>query len=1334
MADTSSILAAATTKPALASTNDDNASQKQPPSSVSAAAAAESKGSRSGSAASSLRNSSRRSNTAANTHKPGSKPKSPAAAAATSSAHVDPSSSSAVSVDKQKQRQKLVEVIAVDKAGAATASINKRDKNRSPTTTTLGDKVDGGSSRGTLGQGSSSSAQAPAKAQSKTVSSAASSSKAGTEVDGTQQTALVSKKKKKENKAQTGRSTVEKVIRPANKGDPSTTTTTDTDNGNVDPAASSRKMSASNTNNNSGNSNNGRRKASNNPSSSQPKKTSSSSSRSAAGGGGGGGGSSSLGNLKKVIGDLKNLGTGGGSGGGGSGSGQSSRRGSEKSSSTTTPAAAAATAAPVAIPGSAGSLKPDAPTFVPSSTSPTITKAQPGGGARGSSFGAAHGTGLELPALGSPDASLSSLDYHQQNTLQQRLQAQAQAQLAQVRSIPPRFQRSAGAGPGVVYEEEAVSLDDYHGIAAREDVGGASSAAQMLAGLAARAHRRTGSEAGAAASQQQQQSSQLLQQQINLQAQIDALQAQQRLLLQQQQAVQLPAGLAGLLANSSDPAALQQKYLEVLAQQQIQQQAQLQATMRNITLGGPGGDSRRPADDFASAPPPRMTDMGPPPAPSSTSQHRQRDSIHSHRPRSSIMGSYGGFVNDYEDQGGPTLPAAQHHRSGSQSWRNGNNNGDSSNNSVAPAVMDLTAAQAQLKALSQFRATEIAGGISGHSKMASFSFPNMLPNLMMASQMGTTTQSALQQQQAFQMQLAQSSGPGPQRKSLFAPYLPQGSLPALLAAGKLVAGTLRVNKRNRSDAYVATDVLDADIYICGSKDRNRALEGDIVAVELLDVDEVWSSKKDKEEKKRKKEESTQVQQKKSNDKRNDDVEVEGQGLVLFEDEEVTDEQKPLYAGHVVAVVERVNNQLFTGQLNVLRPSAAATQAAQQADGRPPRKDERPKIVWFKPTDKRVPLIAIPTDQAPSDFLERPEKYANQLFVANIKRWPITSLHPFGSLVDKLGSIGDIEVETAALLKDCNITSEEFPEAALKCLPPTPWIIPEHEYSSRRDMREHRVFTIDPETAKDLDDALSITECDGGYEVGVHIADVSYFVKANNALDRDARKKATSVYLIQRAVPMLPPLLSEQLCSLVPGVERLAFSCYFKLDKAGNVLEHSFQKSIIKSCVKLAYADAQRVIDGGSIDKEVDGHLKEEVANDINLLQSLATQIRQRRFEDGALKINNVKLSFKLDDSGQPIDCSPYSGTAANSLIEEFMLMANIAAAQTIAFGLPEQAILRRHEPPIQRRIEAFVDRAKGLGFGFEGTSSREIQSSFDAVGQSHDKLVLSILSTRAMNR
>ncbi|KAI0081758.1 RNB-domain-containing protein [Panus rudis PR-1116 ss-1] len=686
-----------------------------------------------------------------------------------------------------------------------------------------------------------------------------------------------------------------------------------------------------------------------------------------------------------------------------------------------------------------------------------------------------------------------------------------------------------------------------------------------------------------------------------------------------------------------------------------------------------------------------------------------------------------------------------HNRSDS-SWRI--NGGVGSMQAGGNFAADLAQAQAQLQSLQQFRAA--AGG--HHQKMPSFSFPNMLPNMMAANMMGLGLGGInllQQQQQQFQSQLQQQSNQ-PQRKSLFAPYLPQASLPPLLAAGKLVVGILRVNKRNRSDAYVATEVLDADIYICGSKDRNRALEGDIVAVELLDVDEVWGTKKEKEEKKRKKEENSAYDLKgaagRKNDKKKDDVEVEGQGLMLFEDEEVTDEVKPQFAGHVVAVVERMPGQLFSGTLGLLRPSSAATKEKQEAERReregdkgdePRRPIERPKIVWFKPTDKRVPLIAIPTEQAPPDFVQNPDAYANKLFVACIKRHPISSLHPFGTLVEELGPIGDIEVETSALLKDCNFPTEDFTENVLKCLPPIPWTIPEREFEIRKDLRSERVFTIDPTDAKDLDDAVSLkVNEDGTYDVGVHIADVSFFVKPNTALDRDARKRATSVYLVQRSVPMLPPALSEQLCSLLPGQERLAFSVIFTMTKEAKVTKKWFGRTIIKSAAKLSYEDAQNVLEGKTLGDVpvIPEHNAGDIAHDIKVLYDLAKQLRTNRYEAGSLKSDPLRLSFKLDENGLPIDCSPYERNEANDLIEEFMLLTNISVAQQVAVHFPEQALLRRHDTPIERRMNAFVDRAERLGYKIDISSTGALQRSLDAVKDPLARRILDVLLQKATQR
>ncbi|WWD19349.1 hypothetical protein CI109_103808 [Kwoniella shandongensis] len=865
-----------------------------------------------------------------------------------------------------------------------------------------------------------------------------------------------------------------------------------------------------------------------------------------------------------------------------------------------------------------------------------------------------------------------------------------------------------------------------------EGIGGA--AATGLAGLAARAHRRTGSEISPA-----------MQQQLAIQQEIEALQAKQKELMQQDLASQGESPLTQL--NSA-------LHTKQTPSQTLSRHRRVQSSLP--TAATPPEIAGLPRDRVEEADQPRALrnfgEMPPPPVPTG---HSRRHSVNVFNKAAGSGAGFGGLGGDIPEDGVPNGGSFGHHRSSSRSgmesgnWRMGSGSGSisgfNSNNNNNMQVADLAAAQAQLQSLAQFRAA--AGG--GHTKMASFSFPNMLPNLLAATTLQAPVgQSLWQQQQAFQMQLQQTAQ-GPQRKSLFAPYLPQASLPPLLQAGKLVVGVLRVNKKNRSDAYVATDVLEADIYICGSKDRNRALEGDIVAVELLDVDEVWGTKKDKEEKKRKKEENAAYDLKPSTakklEKKKDDVEVEGQGLTLFDDEEVNDETKPTYAGHVVAVVERMPGQLFSGQLGVLRPSSAATKEKQELERREregdrARRDEpesRPKIVWFKPTDKRVPLIAIPTEQAPSDFIDNPDAYGNKLFVATIKRWPITSLHPFGTLVEELGPIGDKEVETSALLKDCNFPAEEFTDLTMKCLPPLPWSIPEREYEVRTDLRNERVFTIDPPTAKDLDDALSVkSNEDGTITVGVHIADVSYFVKANTAMDREARKRATSVYLVQRAVPMLPPQISEELCSLVPNVERLTFSAIFTLDTDGNVKERKFARTIIKSCGKLSYADAQGVVSGGSLErtKVADAYPVSEIEADIRLLHDLATKIKTKRIEAGAMLANKLKVSFELDDEGKPVDCNTFRRTEANSLVEEFMLLANTSVAQVIANGLPEQSILRRHEAPIERRLDGFVKRAQKLGFEMDPASAGTLQKSFEKVQDPDAALCLELLKKKSMQR
>ncbi|KAF2869797.1 cell wall biogenesis protein phosphatase Ssd1 [Massariosphaeria phaeospora] len=621
---------------------------------------------------------------------------------------------------------------------------------------------------------------------------------------------------------------------------------------------------------------------------------------------------------------------------------------------------------------------------------------------------------------------------------------------------------------------------------------------------------------------------------------------------------------------------------------------------------------------------------------------------------------------------------------------------------------------------------------------------------LQAAQMNGGGMGGLQNSQHAQPQMSMQQQQQQQRKTLFTPYLPQATLPALLGDGQLVAGILRVNKKNRSDAYVTTTDLDADIFICGSKDRNRALEGDLVAVELLDVDEVWGQKREKEEKKKRKDNAdprggsiavndatTQPEtsqpgeggirrrgslRQRPTQKKNDDVEVEGQSLLLMEEEEINDEQKPLYAGHIVAVIERVAGQMFSGTLGLLRPSSQATKEKQEAErqaregnsGRhqPERQQDKPKIVWFKPTDKRVPLIAIPTEQAPRDFVEKHQDYANRIFVACIKRWPITSLHPFGTLVELLGEMGDLKVETDALLRDNNFGPDDFSDAVIKNIGFEDWSVAndgEAALENRRDLRDEETFTIDPNGAKELDDAIHFKHLeDGRVEIGMHVADVAHFIKANSLVDREAKKRGTAVYLMNRAVNMLPPRLSTDICCLNPGEDRYTVSVVFKVDpSSGQVFEEDtwIGKAVIKSSGKLSYDEVDSVINGDDLE------VPAARAKDIKMLHHITQKFRQARFGDRTTDIPPLRLLYQLDDENVPVEENIFDSTPAHELIEELSHKTNSFVAKKIASGLPEKALLRRQGSPNPRRLQTISDRLNAIGYSIDNTSSGSLQTS-----------------------
>ncbi|KAL5889769.1 Translational repressor [Pyricularia oryzae] len=614
-----------------------------------------------------------------------------------------------------------------------------------------------------------------------------------------------------------------------------------------------------------------------------------------------------------------------------------------------------------------------------------------------------------------------------------------------------------------------------------------------------------------------------------------------------------------------------------------------------------------------------------------------------------------------------------------------------------------------------------------------------------------------------------------QRKTLFTPYLPQATLPALLGDGQLVSGILRVNKKNRSDAYVSTQdgLLDADIFICGSKDRNRALEGDLVAVELLDVDEVWGQKREKEEKKKRKD-ITDTRSGSTNggnqnnangedgntgeggirrrgslrqrptQKKNDDVEVEGQSLLLVEEEEISDEQKPLYAGHIVAVIERVAGQMFSGTLGLLRPSSQATKEKQEAEraardgGRhqDSRHQEKPKIVWFKPTDKRVPLIAIPTEQAPRDFVEKHMDYADRIFVACIKRWPITSLHPFGTLVEQLGKMGDLKVETDALLRDNNFSSDDFSDAVLRNVGLQDWSIAKEDEAAigeRRDFRDEKTFTIDIDGSTELGNAVHVkTRPDGKIEIGIHVPDVAHFIKPNSLVDREAKKRGTAVHLINRTCALLPPKLAKEVCSLDPSEERLTVSVVFQVNPHNGVVADGdtwIGKSIIKSGGKLSLDEINTALSS-------DSAFTHDVVSqkDVQILNAVAQKFREARLGAGGEPIAPLRLFQQLDDENIPIEHNVFDSKEATELVEELMHKVNAAVAQRLAEGLPEKALLRRHAPPNPRRLQTIAERMNALGYELDTSSSGALQNSLFKVDNEDIRKGIETLLLKSMQR
>lgn len=279
------------------------------------------------------------------------------------------------------------------------------------------------------------------------------------------------------------------------------------------------------------------------------------------------------------------------------------------------------------------------------------------------------------------------------------------------------------------------------------------------------------------------------------------------------------------------------------------------------------------------------------------------------------------------------------------------------------------------------------------------------------------------------------------------------------------------------------------------------------------------------------------------------------------------------------------------------------------------------------------------------------------------------------------------------------------------------------------MRKLTICSVDPPGCTDIDDALHSRKLpNGNIEVGVHIADVSHFIRPGNAMDKEAASRATTVYLVDKRIDMVPELLSSNLCSLRGNVERFAFSCIWEVDKDAKIVKTKFHKSIIESKAALTYEEAQIIID--------DNNKNDDIAKSLRQLNKLAKILKKRRTEKGALNLASPEIRFQIDsDNCEPVDVQVKQLRETNSMVEEFMLLANISVAEKIEKEFPEYAMLRRHPTPPQTNFEPLIKAVRHQGFDIDTSSNKALADSLDQIVKDDNpyfNTMLRILATRCM--
>lgn len=355
----------------------------------------------------------------------------------------------------------------------------------------------------------------------------------------------------------------------------------------------------------------------------------------------------------------------------------------------------------------------------------------------------------------------------------------------------------------------------------------------------------------------------------------------------------------------------------------------------------------------------------------------------------------------------------------------------------------------------------------------------------------------------------------------------------------------------------------------------------------------------------------------------------------------------------------------------------------------------------------------------------------QKVLVKLERWERSQHNPEGSIIKVLGYPSDPGVDVASVAYSFNIAMN-FPGEVEKEAATTAAEYTAVEHDSREDLRELICFTIDPIDAKDFDDAVSLTRlANGNRELGVHIADVSHYVKEDSPVDREALRRGTSVYMVDRVIPMLPESLSNHLCSLQPNMDRLTFSCFMELNENIEVANYRIRPSIINSKRRFTYEEVQEILEG-KMDDPFAGILRE--------METLRAALTQKRFETGGIDFETPEVRFVLDEKGRPVEIVPKKRLNSHRLVEEFMLMANQTVAQHIQKISPKKADLlpflyRVHEKPDEKKMTRFFDFLAAMEVPFKPTkrvTSKYLQGLLESIKGSKEEIIIEEVALRSM--